>query len=276
MTLHDQPGCTGEINRHGNSCIMRASTHKQDSRIIVYDADLLQQPGAHLFDADAWERNGSVVGQAPGRGSALFLETSFGSAVLRHYFRGGWAAHISRDRYLYTGLERSRPIAEFHLLIRLFNKGLPVPQPLAAQCVRAGMLYCGDLITRRIPDVIPLADVPDIDQSDPAMWINTGACIRRFHDHGLVHADLNARNILVGSKNSVYLVDFDRARIRQGARNLFAANLKRLQRSLKKFLGPGQLEQGWQYLQRGYKEGPSSQPTAGPEVGVEHHPEPLQ
>lgn len=242
---------------------MKPSTYKKNSRIIVYDADLIQQPGAHLFVAEAWESSGSVVGQAPGRSSALFLETGFGPAVLRHYFRGGWAARLSRDRYVYTGLERSRPIAEFHMLARLYKMGLPVPRPLAAQCLREGLFYSGDLMTRRLLDVIPLADLPDILQSDPAMWIATGACIRHFHDHGLVHADLNARNILVGSENTVYLIDFDRAQIRPGARNLFEANLKRLQRSLRKILGPGQLEQDWKYLQRGYTE-------------ARHQPGPLQ
>ncbi len=242
---------------------MKPSTYKKNSRIIVYDADLIQQPGAHLFVAEAWESSGSVVGQAPGRSSALFLETGFGPAVLRHYFRGGWAARLSRDRYVYTGLERSRPIAEFHMLARLYKMGLPVPQPLAAQCLREGLFYSGDLMTRRLLDVIPLADLPDILQNDPAMWIATGACIRHFHDHGLVHADLNARNILVGSENTVYLIDFDRAQIRPGARNLFEANLKRLQRSLRKILGPGQLEQDWKYLQRGYTE-------------ARHQPGPLQ
>lgn len=242
---------------------MKPSTYKKNSRIIVYDADLIHQPGAHLFVAEAWESSGSVVGQAPGRSSALFLETGFGPAVLRHYLRGGWAAHLSRDRYVYTGLERSRPIAEFHMLARLYKMGLPVPRPLAAQCLREGLFYSGDLMTRRLLDVIPLADLPDILHNDPAMWIATGACIRHFHDHGLVHADLNARNILVGSENSVYLIDFDRAQIRPGARNLFEANLKRLQRSLRKILGPGRLEQGWKYLQRGYKE-------------ARHQPGPLQ
>jgi len=259
-----------------NTCDMRASTHKQDSRIIVYDADLIQQPGAHLFAIDAWEGGGKVVGQAPGRGSALFLETNFGPAVLRHYLRGGWAAYLSRDRYLYTGLDRSRPIAEFHMLARLFEMGLPVPRPLAAQCARKGLFYSGDLVTTRLLDVSPLADLPDIQQTGSAPWIATGTCIRRFHDHGLVHADLNARNILVGSESSVYLIDFDRARIRAGARNLFEANLKRLKRSLQKILDPVQLEQRWQYLQQGYKERPSTPPTAGPQERGKHLPGPLQ
>lgn len=232
------------------------STLKQDSRIIVYDAELIQQPGVHLFAADAWERSGSVVGQAPGRGTALFLETVFGPAVLRHYLRGGWAAHISRDRYLYTGLERSRPIAEFQMLARLYKQGLPVPRPLAAQCAREGLFYSGDLMTTRLLNVLPLADLPGSQQADPEMWLTTGACLRRFHDQGVVHADLNARNILIGGDNCVYLIDFDRARIRAGAQNLFEANLKRLHRSLQQFLGREALAQSWRYLQRGYQQAP--------------------
>ena len=34
---------------------------------------------------------------------------------------------------------------------------------------------------------------------------------------GLIHADLNARNILVDAEGSIFLIDFDRARIRRGA-----------------------------------------------------------
>jgi 3-deoxy-D-manno-octulosonic acid kinase len=232
---------------------MRFSTYKQGSRSIVYDAGFIQQPGAHLFSAQSWERSGKLVGQAPGRGSALFLETDFGPAVLRHYLRGGQAARFSRDRYLYTGLEHSRPIAEFQLLAGLFKKGLPVPRPLAAQCVRNGLFYTGDLMTRRLADVIPLADLPENQQSDPAMWLAVGACIRQFHEHGVVHADLNARNILVDGKNAVFLIDFDRARIRAGAHRLFAMNLKRLQRSLRKFRQAGVLETAWQQLLMGYR-----------------------
>ncbi len=250
---------------------MQPNTYIQDSRIIVYDADLIQQPGAHLFCAESWERSGKLLGQAPGRGSALFLETDFGPAVLRHYLRGGQAAHFSHDRYLYTGLERSRPMAEFQMLAGLHKKGLPVPRPLAAQCVRNGLFYTGDLMTRRLADVIPLADLPENQQSDPAMWRAVGACIRQFHEQGVVHADLNARNILVDGENAVFLIDFDRARIRAGAQRLFAMNLKRLQRSLRKFQQSSVLEAGWQQLLKGYRMDAGAPSNRDPGGNLENH-----
>ena len=253
---------------------MTPRTYKQGSRIIVYDADLIQQPTAQLFTADARELGDRLVGRAAGRGSALLLETAFGPAVLRHYLRGGWAAHLSRDYYLYTGHQRSRPIAEFHMLASLSELGLPVPRPLAAQCRRKALFYSGDLLTARLLNVIPLADLPDSRWADPETWLATGACIRRFHDRGVIHADLNARNILISGNNSVYLIDFDRARIRQGAWALFDANLKRLRRSLQKIHDHRPLEQSWRYLQRGYRQGPAGQPPAGQESRGQHHPGP--
>ena len=242
---------------------MKARIHKQDSRIIVYDAERIHQPGGHLFSERAWERSACVVGQAPGRGSALFLETDFGPAVLRHYLRGGWPARFSRDRYLYTGIEQSRPMAEFNMLASLYDLGLAAPQPLAAQCVRQGLFYSGDLITRRIPDVMPLAELPDTRRGGPEAWHAAGACIRSFHDHGVMHADLNARNILITGDNRVFLIDFDQAQIRHGATKLFQANLGRLKRSLHKFLSEEQLDYGWQQLLHGYNADPADQTVPG-------------
>ena len=72
----------------------------------------------------------------------------------------------------------------------------------------------------------------------------------------MVHADLNARNILVDSSGGIYLIDFDRARIREGAERAFRSNLNRLRRSLEKFWPPvlkEQLENSWSALLAAYK-----------------------
>ena len=199
-----------------------------------------------------------MTGEAVGRGSAWFIEAPCGAAVLRRYLRGGMMARISRDRYLFTGWRRSRPMAEFRVLERLAAAGLPVPAPLAAGVLRRGPLYTGGLITQRIPDAWPLADLLPERAHDDALWRRIGACVRRFHDAGLVHADLNARNILVDAADTVFLIDFDRARIRHGARRRFRRNLERLHRSLVKLWPPGvsanQRATSWVALECGYRD----------------------
>lgn len=234
---------------------MNLCTHKNNSTVIVYDADLIEQADPILFDEKSWERSGCVVGLAQGRGSAHLLETSFGPAVLRRYLRGGWAAGFSKDRYLFTGFNRSRPLAEIRILARLHDQGLPVPYPLAALCERNGMLYRGSLLTGRILDATPLADLLSEDQGGLELWESTGRCIRQFHKRGVVHSDLNARNILVTSSGKIYLIDFDRARISTGADSAFRSNLKRLRRSLEKLWPKGQqerLESCWKTLRMAY------------------------
>lgn len=240
---------------------MKPRTHKKDSRVIVYDADCLEQVGPELFDVDYWQRSGAVAGVAEGRGSTLLLDTDFGPAVLRQFLRGGWPARLSHEHYFFTGFSRSRPLAEFKKLTRLRELGLPVPHPLAAQCVREGIFYTGSLLTRRIMNVVPLADLLGNRDAGPDLWRLTGICIRRFHEQGVVHADLNARNILVGEAQAVYLIDFDRAKLQQGAHRYFKANLGRLRRSLDKLWPAGEkdrLEACWAALLEGYSVAPAS------------------
>jgi 3-deoxy-D-manno-octulosonic acid kinase len=229
-------------------------THKKDSVHIVYDADCIRHPDRAFFEPEFWQKQGAVVGVAAGRGRALLLETEFGPAVLRQYLRGGWAARVSRDRYAFSGYENSRPVREYEVLEQLFSAGLPVPRPIAALCAREGRFYSGWLMTRRIMDVLPLADVIGSQLDTPELWRNTGACIRRFHDFGAVHADLNARNILVG-ENAIHLIDFDRSRLKKKDSRAFSANLRRLHRSLQKVwpkTSRGRLEGAWNTLLAGY------------------------
>ncbi len=190
------------------------------------------------------------------------LNAPFGPAVLRSYLRGGWPARLSRDRYLFTGFHRSRPLLEAKVLEKLVRMGMPVPQPLAAQCVRDGLSYTGALLTRRIMPASSLADLLENGVVSELCWFRTGQCIRKFHAVGLVHPDLNARNILIshadGENAIVYLVDFDRAFFRAHATRLFSSNLQRLRRSLLKLWPAGlanQLDACWNQLMHGYNKG---------------------
>ena len=240
---------------------MKAATHQDKSRAVAWDAERLAMPPAEYFDVDYWSARRLVDGQAIGRGSAWFIETPFGAVVLRRFLRGGWAARVSRDRYLYSNAERSRPFREFTLLAKLYALGLPVPAPVAALCRHRGMLSTGAIMTMRIAGATTLADrvTRNAGSGDEALagggWQDVGRCLRKFHATGVWHADLNLRNILFDQQDRVYLVDFDRARFTPGHAVDGANNLSRLKRSLYKIAAPQAphvLESAWRRLMDGY------------------------
>lgn len=174
-----------------------------------------------------------MLGEAPGRGASLFLDVDGKHWVLRPYRRGGLIARLSRARYLWTGLERSRAFHEMRLTAELYARGLAVPRPVAAGVTRHGLTYEAALITERIPGARTLAELLQEDEADETLLREVGATIRRFHDVGLDHVDLNARNLLVDANRQVWLIDLDRCRLRREGR-WQRANLERLGRSLEK------------------------------------------
>jgi len=239
--------------------VMQPDIHIEKSLAIVFDADRIKSPDAQYFDIDYWQSQKAVSGAAKGRGNSWFINAPFGNVVLRQYLRGGWAARLSRDQYFYTGLEQSRPFKEFSTLVALLNLGLPVSRPVAALCKHQGLLSSGALITETLPDTRTLADeLPDKKGEpvfEPRVWWNAGRCIRQFHDAGVWHADLNARNILINSNQGVFLIDFDRARYQVGEMVNGESNLRRLKRSLNKLCPVSQLAflaPAWAELKAGY------------------------
>ncbi|MBF7053699.1 3-deoxy-D-manno-octulosonic acid kinase [Halomonas sp. KAO] len=221
---------------------MRLATLRTGKFYILYDKDSLcdadqaPQIGPSTFEPDWWLAQGRVTGQAPGRGASLFLDAGTGEEwVLRPYRRGGMVARFSDARYLWTGLERTRAFREMRLTADLLARDLPVPRPVAANVTRHGLTYEAALLTVRIPGARALASLLENGEADGELLQRVGATIRRFHDTGLDHVDLNARNLLVDKGGKVWLIDLDRCRLRpDGAWK--ARNLKRLESSVAKFV----------------------------------------
>ena len=200
----------------------------------VFFADTAPCDG--LFDIAEWQRRNGLLGHAQGRGQACFLRRDDGSYwVLRHFRRGGFAARLSADRYLWTGARRTRAYREFQIMLDLARLGLGVPRPVAAQSIRHGLYYEADLITEGIQGACPLADRACLESVSIATWQAIGREIAGLHAHGVWHADLNARNILLDEADQPWLIDFDRARYRNPRRRWRENNLARLKRSLDKF-----------------------------------------
>ena len=224
---------------------------------ILYDAECIEEASANLFEPDWHQRIGALKGAAVGRGTTHFFDLGNYAAVLRHYRRGGLVAKFNSDCYLWTGLESSRPWREWELLAALREKKLPVPKPLAARVVTAGVWYRGDLLMEEISRAQPLSQWLMQQSLAESTWQAVGATIRRFHAAGVYHADLNAHNILLDAEDRVSLIDFDRGKLRAVSRVWAQANVSRLQRSLTKLYGlhPGfhYNNIGWNALLYGYE-----------------------
>ena len=213
--------------------MMQERTHKDAEGAILFDAAVSPQVGHDWFAPEHWRERDALRTQAGGRGGVAIIATPVGECVLRHYHRGGLVASLMGDRYLWTGADRTRPVAEFRLLAEVASLGLPAPAVVAARYCRRGLLYSADLITRRIADASTLAECLAAGRLDGELAEESGALVARFHRAGVWHADLNAHNVLV-APDDLYLIDFDRGRLRTPARAWQQANLLRLRRSLVK------------------------------------------
>lgn len=238
---------------------MNETVENTESGAILYDKSLINHISEAGFRPESWASSSPVAGglRAAGRGRTMIVGTGKQEFVLRHYRRGGLIGRVNADRYLWLGRDRTRAFREWRLLARLKALGLPVPRPAAARYCRSGACYTADLLTVRERGIRSLADRL-LAGASPAFWAGIGRGIRRFHDVGACHADLNAYNVQVDAVDELFLLDFDRGRLRQDG-PWRQANLERLRRSLEKVSGLDPRirfsgEDWWQLL-LGYRRG---------------------
>ena len=200
---------------------------------ITYDSARFETAPTSLFDPHYLSVQGLLSSFGSGRGTVWMFCYQDENYALRHYRRGGQAARLWGDRYLWCGRKRSRPAREAALLDRLLEQGLPVAAPVAWRVVRRGFTYQADLMTRRIADAAPLSQVLRRRALAASDWEQAGRLLRRMHDLQVWHADLNLSNILFRPSGEFFLIDFDRCRVRMGGW-WKRRNLERLHRSCRK------------------------------------------
>jgi len=232
-------------------------TEKQlENQYIIYDSSIVDDVNADDFDVEHYRENRALLGEASGRGTTYFVKRGNESCVLRHYHRGGKVATITKDRYWWSGVYKTRSWREWYLLVKLRDWDLPVPRAIAARAERHGLTYRADILMEQIADSETLSGRVLNQKLDESQWRKIGATVRRFHQRGVYHADLNAHNILLDSESNVYLIDFDKGRLRTTQRSWQLNNLKRLERSLKKIKsGDSRVNfelQDWECLVAGY------------------------
>ncbi|HEX6587782.1 MAG TPA: lipopolysaccharide kinase InaA family protein [Longimicrobiales bacterium] len=201
----------------------------------------LEQSGT-LFDYAA-TRPGAV--ELAGRGVAYHIAAPASYTgerwVVRHYRRGGFIARFLHDRYVDAGTRR--PLRELIASARARERGVATPEVVAAIVHPVGGWYRGDIATRYLPESRDLAarlfDDDEVERRRDAMRL-AGALMRRAHEAGVVHNDLNLKNILIagdGDGARAWLLDLDRAVVMRDAAAKFERDLmlRRFARSLRKF-----------------------------------------
>jgi Mn2+-dependent serine/threonine protein kinase len=219
---------------------------------ILFDQALFKEPTEALFDAQAWPTHSALN---EGRGTVHFVSDERGSFLLKPFLRGGLVAKFVKDRYVFTGLLRTRMAREWSALRTLRQCNLPVPLPVATCVTRKGLFYEGSTLYERIPKATSFREHLLRGTATADLFAAVGKMLAVFHNKGVFHPDLNAGNILV-AEDALYLIDFDRFNAclqRSDAR--VVANLERLKRSLEKLavLDQDLLNDNWQALLEGHQ-----------------------
>jgi 3-deoxy-D-manno-octulosonic acid kinase len=216
--------------------------YQKDNIYCKYNACLVKNFSPEMLTSEFWREKNSITGTAQGRGTTWFVEyisqqkpqQAKQQWVLRHYYRGGMIGKIIKDKYLFTGQENTRAAAEYQLLNTLQNLALPAPKPIAFRVIKQGMFYQADLLSSRIENSQDLVAMLSEGKIAEEVWLEIGRVIRRFHDAGIYHHDLNSHNILLDENKKVWLIDFDRGEQRKISAVWQQANIARLLRSFEK------------------------------------------
>jgi 3-deoxy-D-manno-octulosonic acid kinase len=228
--------------------------------ITIHDPGRYPDFDARWLEPAWWQAEGARTHSITGRGGVLMLDRPDETWVYRHYHRGGMVSRLIYDRYLWVGIEGSRPVREFRLLDALGGHALPSPRPVAARAVRSGWFYRADILTVLLPGTRPLSSRFGAAWQDESLWPKIGTMVAGFHAAGCDHPDLTAHNILIDESGEPYLVDFDNARLRPPG-PWRQAGIDRLRRSLNKVAletGTAFSEAAWQALVGAYERGRSN------------------
>lgn len=239
------------------------NTENPDRKTTIwFDAAVLTKCPNQYFEPDYWREQNKIKGSATGRSTAFFVDAGTHGLLLRHYYRGGLVGKFNKDRFKREPIVQSRAMAEFALLLKLRELNLPVPRPVAARYTQASVWgYRADILVEVIPNAKDTFKLLLQQQFNARQWHSIGATIRKLHDAGVYHSDLNCHNIMLDADQAVWIVDFDKCGFKQQG-DWREANLQRLLRSFNKELNKAKEAsqtfhfdetRDWPLLEQGYR-----------------------
>ena len=183
-----------------------------------------------LYDAAAADPDAKPIS---GRGLAYAIRLDRDPWLVRHYRRGGMIARVLNDRYAPTG---NRAVDELKASIVARARGIPTPEVVAAICYPTPLYARFDIAVQFIDHSRDLAQLLFEDRVVSARDIGKAAAlIRTMIQGGLLHADLNLKNILI-APDRAYVLDLDRCTVvEEATRHGTEVMRKRFVRSLAKW-----------------------------------------
>jgi len=205
---------------------------------------------ADVVDVDDVFRLPSILRTVPGRASRQRGRDTVWAwqpdwspepgLLVRLYAHGGALGWLTGTLFL----SQRRMLSELRATLHARSRGVPSCRPVALRVQRiCGALVRAHLVVELIPDAVDLLEYLSLGRPDAAsarcIASSVADAIAAMHDAGIVHADLNLKNILVRDDPDsprAFVIDFDKARI---VRNLSLRqrlrNLARLDRSIAKW-----------------------------------------
>ncbi|MBX3471389.1 MAG: hypothetical protein KF878_31350 [Planctomycetes bacterium] len=194
----------------------------------------------------------ALVARSPaplvGRGRLARVDLgAAGRAIVRPLLRGGLLGKLVRR----VSFDRARALSELRVSAEAAARGAVVLDVLAAVTRPTGLGWRHGLVTREVEGAVDLAHAlaafPAGRERRRALRA-AGAAVRRLHDAGVDHVDLNLKNVLLRPDGQALVIDLDRCRLGPGPApaHVREGNLLRLLRSWTKLgvQAPGRTRPG--------------------------------
>ncbi len=207
--------------------------------VLDFVSDAVRAAGTLYDFALAQPDAETIAGRAtiyviPGPGDSRWL--------VRRLTHGGFLAPLTGDRFLRLGTPR--PFRELLLSQVLRDMGVPTPAVLAAAVYRSGPIYRGEVAREEIFGAEDLgATLFARPQRTPSQRLAAlaaaGRLVGSLHQAGVVHPDLNLRNVLLewcDGAPRAYILDLEKCRrLPQTSARQRRLMLSRFRRSARRF-----------------------------------------
>jgi hypothetical protein len=227
--VSDAPPGYSEVRLDGATVVVR-DTHLHAIHAAMADGSLYEYAAHH---ADARPLAGRGVAYA------VTLPDAETRVIVRHARHGGLLGGLRGD--LFFG--DTRAPRELDVSLRLARLGVPTPEVIAYATYPAlPLMRRADVATREVPasrDLDRALCDATSDDEKAELIVATADLLRRLHDAGARHPDLNIKNVLITEPEDhafeAWVIDVDRVWFAEPeSAEVRDANFRRLVRSARK------------------------------------------